>query len=480
MSSPGPEPSADVARMPTPGRGVIARNFVALGIGEILSRLIGFASTLWVARQLGIDGYGVIGFAFTITMYAAAVTDFGLKQQGPREIALHRADPGPLIASVGAARVLIGLALAALMAGGGLLVPAPDGHVLLLFGLTLIPEGGSMRWLHIGLQRSSVASAARVAGESLRLAILLLLVHTPGDILIVPLAQLAGDAVATTILITAIRRSERVNLRVDPALAFTVLRRALPLLLTNLLGYVIYNSDVILLRIARPVAEVGLYLAAYAPINLLGVFGGTIALSLIPGLAEPGRDRRSRQSIVDSAVQHVMAFVIPLAVGGMLLARPLITLAFGADYAPAGTVLAVLIWTFPLLLMRSVHQAALIAADARGDVLRTTAWAAGLNVALNLIVVPLIGMVGAAATTLGTEVLRLGLALGYARKAGYRLPAPVRFLRVGAASLLMGAIVLALSELPIWALVPCGALAYVLALGLFGGIRRGAGGGFIR
>ncbi|MGD8277926.1 MAG: flippase, partial [Gemmatimonadota bacterium] len=370
------------------GLGIIARNFVALGAGEILSRLIGFGCTIWVARQLGIDGYGVIGFAFTITMYAAAVTDFGLEQHGPREVALHRDDPGPLIASVGAARVVIGLALAALMAGGGLAAPEPDGRILLLFGLTLIPAGGSMRWLHVGLQRSGVASAARVTGESLRLAILLLAVRAPSAIAIVPLAQLAGDAVATAILLVAIRRSERLNLRIDPALAIAVLRRASPLLLANLLGYVIYNSDVILLRIARPVAEVGLYLAAYAPINLLGVLGNTIALSLIPGLAEPGRDRGARQSIVDGAILHVMALAIPLAVGGTLLARPLITIAFGADYEPAATVLAILIWTFPLLLIRSVQQAALIAVDARGDVLRTTAWAAAMNVGLNIVIVP--------------------------------------------------------------------------------------------
>ncbi len=464
----------------TAGMGVIARNFLALGVGSILSRLIGFGSTIWVARQLGIDGYGVIGFVFTITTYVAAVADFGLEQHGPREVALHRDDPGPLIASVGAARMLIGLVLAALMAFSGTVTPEPDGRILFLFGLTLIPAGGSMRWLHVGLQRSGVASAARVAGESLRLVILVLAVHTPGDIALVPLAQLAGDAVATTIMLAAIRRSERRNLRFDLALALAVLQRALPLLLTNLLGYVIYNSDVILLRVARPVAEVGLYLAAYAPINLLGVFANTIALSLIPGLAEPDRDHGGRQAIVDGAVLHVMALAIPLAVGGTLLARPLITVAFGADYESAGTVLSLLIWTFPLLLMRSVHQAVLIAADARGDVLRTTAWAAGLNVALNLAVVPLFGMVGAACTTLGTEVIRLGLALMYARRAGYRLPEPGRFLRVGLAAVAMGFVVTALSALPVWAVVPCGAATYLLALGLIGGIRRGAGGGFIR
>jgi O-antigen/teichoic acid export membrane protein len=156
------------------------------------------------------------------------------------------------------------------------------------------------------------------------------------------------------------------------------------------------------------------------------------------------------------------------------------TLAFGADYAPAGPVLAILIWTFPLLLTRSVHQAALIAADARADVLRATAWAAGFNVALNLVAVPLFGMIGAACTTLGTEALRLGLALGYARKAGYRRPAPGRFLRVGIATAVMAGVVAGLSALPIWALVPCGAAAFLLALALVGGIRRGADGGFIR
>lgn len=463
---------------PSAGHRLIARNFLALGTGEIVSRVIGFLSTIYVARQLGNDAYGVIGFAFAVTMYAAAVTDFGLEQHGPREVPLHRESPGTLIASVGAGRILIGLVLAILMAGTGWVAPEPDGRVLILFGLTLLPAGAGMRWLHVGTQRSGVASVARVTGEALRLAILLYVVRDASDIYFVPLAQVAGDTVAAVVMLAAIRARERVGLRIDPGLAVAVLRRAAPLLLANLLGYVIYNSDVILLRVMRPVSEVGLYLAAYALINLLGVLGNSIAVSLIPGLAEPSRSRSGRQSVIDAATAHVLALALPLAAGGSILGKPLIALAFGADYDGAGPVLGILIWTFPLLLVRSVQLAALIAEDRRGDVLRITGWSAALSVSLNLVAIPLFGMVGAAGTTVGTEIVRMGLAIGHARRAGYRGPRALRFWRIGLASAIMGVVVTLLAGLPVLALVPVGALVYLVALGLLGGVKRRNEGGF--
>ena len=64
-------------------------NFLAVGSGEAIARLVAFAGLLFVARQVGAGGYGVISFAAGVTLYLTRVADFGIDTLGTVEIARH-------------------------------------------------------------------------------------------------------------------------------------------------------------------------------------------------------------------------------------------------------------------------------------------------------------------------------------------------------------------------------------------------------
>ena len=50
-------------------RRLVTRNFLVLGSGELIGRLIGFAAMVYAARVLQPETYGVIGFAIAIVLY---------------------------------------------------------------------------------------------------------------------------------------------------------------------------------------------------------------------------------------------------------------------------------------------------------------------------------------------------------------------------------------------------------------------------
>ena len=74
----------------------VSRNVLTLSVGELLSRLVGFGATIYVARQLGVREYGIIGFGFAVLLYLTAVADGGLEHTGPREVA----ESGPRVADL--------------------------------------------------------------------------------------------------------------------------------------------------------------------------------------------------------------------------------------------------------------------------------------------------------------------------------------------------------------------------------------------
>jgi O-antigen/teichoic acid export membrane protein len=155
------------------------------------------------------------------------------------------------------------------------------------------------------------------------------------------------------------------------------------------------------------------------------------------------------------------------------VARPLIDLVFGSSYAPSAPVLRILIWSIPLVLLRGVPQAALLSAGRARQALHVTMWAAGTNVCLNFIAVPLLGMYGAALTTVAAELVRVTVAHQYAYRAGFPLPTPARHWRAVTATAVMAGGLLAVRSIPLWATVMLGAGGYAVAYVLLGNLRIG-------
>lgn len=191
-----------------------------------------------------------------------------------------------------------------------------------------------------------------------------------------------------------------------------------------LLGLLIYNSDLILLRLIRGPTVAGYYAAAYIPVSLPVNLGLAYRVSLLPTLTRVVDSRTKRLELYHTATAHMFAAGFPIAVGGSLLAPKLMTSVFGASYEPAAGPLQLLIWSVPLCLLRDIPLVALMAAGRESRVLRLTAWATALNLLLNALLIPAYGMYGGAAATVMTEGARMVTAAAAARDEGGRWPAP--------------------------------------------------------
>jgi O-antigen/teichoic acid export membrane protein len=293
---------------------------------------------------------------------------------------------------------------------------------------------------------------------------------------VVPLAQLFGEGVAGAWLVLALRRSGiRVRPRLDWAMLRTVFRRASPIMLTMLLALAIYNADVLYLRSFRGLSDVGLYLAAYALINFLGPLGNVLTVSLLPVLGRTRNARDVQVALYHTAMARVVAIGLPLAVGGALLGGSIIDVVFGASFAPAGPVLALLIWSIPLLLARSVLMAVLISEGRPDLVLRITALAAGLNLGLNLLAVPLFGMFGAAVVTVLSELARMSLARLFVAHHGFPPTTIGRYLRPAVATAAMAVALRLVPGFPLPVVVAAGAAFYLTTLAALGGVRIASG-----
>lgn len=451
----------------------VARNFLALGAGEAVARLIAFGVTIYLARIVTPDGYGVLALAMGVNLYLAKVADFGIETAGTKEVS----DDPETVEALGSAVLSLRLLLATLVMvvaalASLLFLPAPEGPVLALFTLTLLPVAGSTRWIHVGLEDARPVGLARIVAELGVLGATVAFVSGIEDLWVVPVVQFAGEVVVSGLLLgVLVRRGYRFGVRWDPERALPVFRRGFPLLVQVLLGLLIYNADVVFLRILRDRADVGWYAAAYALVSFMANLGMAWGMSLLPALSRAGKGPEGDVELYRTGIAQAWTVALPVAVGAFVLAEGIIGLGFGAGYEPSVAILQLLAVSIPVMVIRNLAWYGLVA-RARGAVLTSImAAAVVVNFALNLALIPRYGILGAGAATVATELLICVWMLRRASTDGLRFVPPGRLMKATVASAAMAA---ALVWLPVGGVVVptvAGAAVFAGALTLLGGVR---------
>jgi O-antigen/teichoic acid export membrane protein len=454
----------------------LTRSFLNLAAGETVARVLAFIAMLIVARRLGPAMYGVIGVTSGIMLYLNQIADAGAELAGVPVVARRQDKLSELVSSTLSVRLLIAAVLTVIVVAIGLFAfPQPDGSILAIYALGLTFVALGTRWVFIGKQQAAWVAAARIGGELTALVVIVATLRGVGDVAMVPIAALIGGAVAASMMLAGLRGlGIRPRLTSDRQPSQELLARGPHLVGFTLLGLVLFNADLIFLRFVSGQAAAGYYAAAYTFIAFAANLSVAWAHSVMPSLAreERGGDDRHHNDVYGTAMLLAYAVALPVAVGGILTATPLIQLIFGDNYLPAAPALAWLLPAVPIAATREIAVVALIgAAGGERRLIRINATCAIFNIAILVPVVPAFGLVGAAAVTTVTEVLRLFLALRFAKAEGFRPPQLARFVKPAlAAAAMIPALILA-GQRPFLVLVAIGAVAYATLLLLLGVLK---------
>ncbi len=455
--------------------GQVGRSFATLGIAEIGARLIAFLATAWVSQALGASQFGVVSFALAAMLYAHRVVAWELEATGIVEVAERgeaaaRAAGTILVARLACA--LGALALVTLLARW--VLPSPDDSVLILYTMGLTFVALNPRFVYLMRHEPVRPAIARLLTEGVSAAIVVGAVHTAADVQHVPLGFIVGEGIAAAFLLGGVEVWRGVR-DFDLAYAREAARRVSPLVLSALLGLLVFNLDLILLRFTWGSETAGYYAAAYALVSLLLNLGVTYYANVLPALSRVRADRAAFQSLFADASAFAFTLVVPCVVGGAVLSAPLVALVFGPEYAAAASPLPLLLVAAGLTVSRFVPLASVVALGRRREALWINGSGALVNVGLNLVFIPRLGLLGAAWAAAITDMVRLLVALALSHRAGVGHQYSVRYLKPAAAAAAMGAVAWTLRGQPVLLAVLAGGLTYAVALGALGVLRAGPG-----
>ncbi len=392
------------------------RNALFLLGGEVGARIFGFLVSAYLARVLGVGGFGQIGFALAMFAYATMATKLGLLTVGVKDIAQNRDRVTELTGNIITLRLALGLAAATAMVVLGLVLrKGPTVRALLIIlGAGVVLQCLLIEWVFTAVERTGYISVARIVTSAVYFGLALTLVRAADDIMMVPLAFVAATASGMAVLfIPYARLYGRPAPRLDPAVIRGLLRRAWPIGVASFLTQIHTNAGIVALSLVKDDTAAGEYTAAHRIVFFVLMLDRIFQTVFFPVVSRYASRKPGRFGwLIGAALRMLLAVGVPICVGLLLLSSPAVELVFGAEYSAAVPLLAILSWFILLSLLTSLAGYSLLASGQERRFARDTSIGVGFSLCSVSLGVLLWGTTGAAAGIVVGEAVVL-LLMGY-------------------------------------------------------------------
>ncbi len=385
------------------------RNFAALASGQTAERLVSLFGAIYVRRVLAVTVIGQVSWTASLISYFSLIVSPGFQTVAKREVACDpdkAADYASLLLSL---QLVLALAAYAVVFGFSRTGwrGAQVSLLLLLQGISLFIAPADMSWILYARERMGPLSILSVGCAVLQAGCLLLFVRHPGDVYRYVLLPLPFRFIVASFAIyyssaRGLLNWRRVRFTLRGAGPF--LRASLPIGLSMATVLLYYNFDNVLLGFMRGDHAVGIYSTAYS-LMLVPTFLNTATFNAyFPQLARVANQALEAQRLSAEVLRNMTWIGCSLAFLGWATGRQVVTLVFGASYAESGRIFEWLCLDLVLVFFNMAYNQPLVTWNHQRLALRCTVAGAIVNVALNLLLIPSFGSMGAVVATIAAEI----------------------------------------------------------------------------
>jgi O-antigen/teichoic acid export membrane protein len=168
------------------------------------------------------------------------------------------------------------------------------------------------------------------------------------------------------------------------------------------------RSEVLFLKSYSTLPEIAFYTLAYAIASKLNEVGGAVSSMLLPLFSEShGRGGQSREQgqVLAAGLKYLQVLLVPLCMFVVVLCRPLILLLYGRQYLPLVLPLQILIASVGFTSLGVVNSTFVLGTERQAFIAKFGSLVAVVNIALDLILIPTHGALGAAIANCTAQIL---------------------------------------------------------------------------
>lgn len=374
----------------------------------ILSLLVG----IWVARYLGPDDYGLWQYANSLVGLVTALATLGTTQIVIRDLVNEPEEKeGSILGTSFILMIVAGSITAITVIGIGFWFNDESVTrwliVISSVNLILISFNAFDYWFQSKvLSKYSVfaRTSAKLVASVLKVCFILLTL----SVIYFALAVIIGAVVKIIIWLYSYKKENREvrKWNFDVSYAKGILKDSWPLIVSGLSVAIYMKIDQVMLKSMVDANAVGNYAVAVKISELWYFIPMAIASSVFPAIIKSKKQSKEiyykrLQYLYDVMVGMAVAIAVPMT----FLSDPLINVLFGPEYSLAGGVLAIHIWAGIFVFLGVARSKWIINENYQFYGMLFTLVGAVSNVALNIWLIPIWGIIGAAWATVISYVI---------------------------------------------------------------------------
>lgn len=343
------------------------------------AKVFGFFTTIYLARVLGTDQYGLLTLALSVTGICIWFSDLGIQTLATRTMASQSPsgrNPARffwLKITLSATVLLVSSALIWLILSG-----EPTLRLLiLLFLASLIPQSLRIEWYYNGVQNFKWITVANWIQGAVYLGGLLLMVSAD-DLLLVPVIYSLSILTGALMMILSYRGTRPLTGDAEITKWISDIRKSFFLGSGHFLAQSVILLPPILIGYFFSETQVGYYGVAFKLILVVMLADKAFNTLLLPNLTALWNERPDDVEPQLKIVVKWMFFFGCLGTAGLFFSAELIIpLLFGNGYGGSVLMLKILSFLLPATFLNSVYTFGLISIGRDREFMKSTFWGGG-------------------------------------------------------------------------------------------------------
>lgn len=388
----------------------LVKNTSVLMVSQIIGYALAFFYSIYSARYLGVEGFGVLSAALAFAGIFSILTDLGLSNLTVREVARDHKMARKYLSNAMALKILLSLLTFILIAVLGYLsgYPQEKSYVLYFITLSLILNsfGGIFNAIFQAYEKMEYQSITQILNNVMMFVGIFLAIGYQLNIVAFAFVYFAASAFSLILtIIICLWKFIIPKIEFDFSFWKSMLIEALPIAVSGIFALIAFRVDMVMLEMIKGSVAVGWYSAAYRLMEALLFFPSMYTLSVYPLLSKFYVD--SRQSLEISyykSFKYLTIISVPIVAATTLLAPDIILLIYKSSFSESIIALQILIWALPFIFLSYVLGSTIVSVNKQVEVVRITFITMIINIGLNLVLIPSWGFVGAACVTVITEI----------------------------------------------------------------------------
>jgi len=402
---------------------LLLHNALAMLVARLAPPAFSFAINVAIARVYGADALGTYVYLLSLLLVFQAIAGAGMPFLVTRELAVR---PDETVDLVRAART-VGCASGVIAAIGFFVLAwcSSDGGTALA-AAALAPSLLASGWIavqeayFIARHEHHAVTAVAIAENAVKLALAGLALLAGGGLVAVFLAIASARWCALVVGQKLMDEPVRTGWRPDWRRALPLARALPPFAAMIALAMLFFRIDILVLGVLDGGHDTGVYGAALTLYSVALLLPESAMAAIYPRLATSFRSGGREAALATLLTAKLLAIgLVPLALGMIDLAQPLLHLVYGPPFEDSAPALRLLVASLPIQGMNIALAQALQASGHQREMLAVAGFGTALHLVVTCAFVATLGWLGAPlAVLLSSSVVALSSAWLFHRRVG--------------------------------------------------------------